>query len=243
MASPSPSPTSSSFNNSIENVTSESYRIGYTMLCDTAVSTYIPALSSWTTFTPATCSYNRSLPAAASTTPSLSITATGITTPSPQETALGDVSTVTEFSSTMSTTTITGSLSTSSQTSNAPRETFGFGMSGLTSLAWIIYFGYKSLRRWVKDVTNSLPVKHLYIVDNDVSRAKTKFTLQSTFECAKGHRSNKQYTYIIKRIYLHCRITFNVIEALVAPSHRIHGIFGLLSSMASYGLIGADKHG
>ncbi|TEY71229.1 hypothetical protein BOTCAL_0098g00180 [Botryotinia calthae] len=142
----SPSPTSSSSNNSIGNATTESYRIGYTMLCDTAVSTYIPALSSWTTFTPATCSYNRSLPAA-STTPSLSITATEITTPSPQETPLSDVSTVTEFSSTMSTTTITGSLSTSSQTSNAPKETFGCGMSGFTSLAWILYFGYKSLHR------------------------------------------------------------------------------------------------
>ncbi|TGO37014.1 hypothetical protein BHYA_0108g00100 [Botrytis hyacinthi] len=143
----SPSPTSSSFDNSIDNVTTKSYRIGYTMLCDTAVSTYIPALSSWTTFTPATCSYNRSLTAAASTTSSLSVTATGITTPSPQETSFSDVSTVTEFSSTMSTTTITGSLSTSSQTSSAPQETFGFGMSGFTSLAWILYFSYKFLHR------------------------------------------------------------------------------------------------
>ncbi|KAF7961096.1 hypothetical protein EAE96_000763 [Botrytis aclada] len=143
----SPSPTSISFNNSIDNVTTASYRIGYTMLCDTAVSTYNPALSSWTTFTPATCSYNRSLTTTASTTSPLSLTATAITTLSSQETPFSDVSTVTEFSSTMSTTTITSSLSTSSQTSNAPKEAFGFGMSGFTSLAWILYFSYKFLHR------------------------------------------------------------------------------------------------
>ncbi|KAJ8066476.1 hypothetical protein OCU04_005536 [Sclerotinia nivalis] len=146
-------PTSYSSHLPFENVTMESYNTGYTMLCtDSVVSTYISALNSWTTFTPATCSYNRSLTATTNPSPTLAITITSteITTASPQETPLNDVSTVTEFSSTAITTTVTRSVSTSSQTSNAPKGTLEFGpssLSGVTGLGWILYFSYKLLHR------------------------------------------------------------------------------------------------
>ncbi|KAF7857008.1 hypothetical protein EAF04_009768 [Stromatinia cepivora] len=148
MSSSSP-PTSYSPHLPLDNVTTESYNAGYTMLCtDSVVSTYISALNSWATFTPATCSYNRSLTVTTNPTSTSAITSTGITTASPQETPLNDVSTVTEFSSTAITTTVTRSVSTSSQTSNAPKEVLEFGLSslsGVTGLGWILYFSYKLL--------------------------------------------------------------------------------------------------
>lgn len=121
---------------------------GNTIQCNFAMSTYNSKLNSWTTFTPATCSVNRSQTTSSSSTSTLPpITSTGIITSSLQETPSNDVSTVTEFSSTRITTTITGSLSTASQISNAPKETLGFELYGLAGLGWILYFSYKLIHR------------------------------------------------------------------------------------------------
>lgn len=152
MSSSSP-PTLPSSHLPFDNVTTQSYNTGYTMLCtDSVVSTYISALNSWATFTPATCSYNRSLTSTTnpSSTLAITITSTEITTASPQETPFNDVSTVTEFSSTAITTTVTRSVSTSSRTSSAAKEMLQFGpssLSGFTGLGWILYFSYKLLHR------------------------------------------------------------------------------------------------
>ncbi|ESZ93665.1 hypothetical protein SBOR_5970 [Sclerotinia borealis F-4128] len=139
-------PTSYSPNFPIDNnVTAETYNFGNTMLCQSAVSTYISAIDSWTTFTPATCSHNNSPTASTNPSSALTITSTGFATL--QETSLSDasVSTVTKFSSTGTTTTITGSLSTNSQTSSAPKEVLVPGLSGISGLGWILYFSYKLL--------------------------------------------------------------------------------------------------
>lgn len=151
MASPSPSPSSPPTSDltglPTANVSAIRYNSGNTMLCKSAVSTYISAINSWTTFTPATCSYNKSLADPTDPSSTLAISSTGIATASLQGSPLPDVSTVTEYSRTGSTTTVTGSLSTNSQTSNAARDLHGFGASGAVGLGWILYFGFKIFHR------------------------------------------------------------------------------------------------
>ncbi|KAG4028673.1 hypothetical protein MFRU_020g01120 [Monilinia fructicola] len=130
------------------NVTTESYYLGNTMLCQSAVSTYISAINSWRTFTPATCSYNNSLTSYHNLSSTLTIitpTAVVATTPLDGTPLITDVSTVTEFSSTRITTTVTGSLSTSSQASHAPQGVLGYGISSVAGLFWILYFSSQLL--------------------------------------------------------------------------------------------------
>lgn len=127
---------------------------GNTNLCNSAVSTYISAVNSWTTWTPANCGkyeYNATIQPSNNTaapTSSLAITASGIASASLQHTTLNSISTLTEFSSTAITTTITGSAVAETQASHASIQSREFGASGLASLAWILYFGYRLFHRW-----------------------------------------------------------------------------------------------
>ncbi|PQE18795.1 hypothetical protein CJF32_00006517 [Rutstroemia sp. NJR-2017a WRK4] len=105
-----------------------SFASGNTRLCNSAVSTYIPAADSWTTWMPATCGdyqYNATVQPSnsnASPTSSLATTASGITSGLLPHTTFNGISTITEFSSTAITTTITGSAVAETQASHASRQ-------------------------------------------------------------------------------------------------------------------------
>ncbi|KAM3069197.1 hypothetical protein ACMFMG_010716 [Clarireedia jacksonii] len=154
-ASPSPYPASGvTLAPPDETVTTEPYSSlasGNTRLCNSAVSTYISAAASWTTWMPATCGnyeYNATVqPSSSNASPasSLATTTSGITSASLQPTTtFNGISTLTEFSSTAITTTITGSAVAETQASRASSmQSLDFGVSGLASLAWILYFSYR----------------------------------------------------------------------------------------------------
>jgi hypothetical protein len=129
---------------------------GNTRLCNSAVSTYIPAADSWTTWMPATCGdyqYNATVrPSNSNGSPASSsaTTASGITSGPLPYTTFNGISTLTEFSSTAITTTITGSAVAETQASRASRQGLELGVSGLAGLAglaWILYFSYRLFHR------------------------------------------------------------------------------------------------
>lgn len=124
-----------------------------TVLCNSAVSTYISAMDSWTTWTPATCMTYNATVVPGSATPSSTSSPLAITnydsasgSGSFKLTTYNGISTYTEFSSTAITTTVTPSASAEIQTNDASKQILSFGVPGLACMAWIIYFSYWLVR-------------------------------------------------------------------------------------------------